>query len=173
MALLADGDRLRVVAALVLGATTMVELTESTRLSVRGAGRAVVRLIEGGLVGRDDGGSYRLAEDVLRASARASFVQHRAAVGDSGRGDTVGGPFVKDGRLLSIPAGHTKRLQVLDLIVQDFEIGHRYPEKRVNEILSKWYSDHATLRRSLVDAGFLERAGGGGDYWRGGGSVTV
>ena len=77
--------------------------------------------------------------------------------------------FVRDGRLLSMPASHAKRMVVLDHIVQAFEPGIRYTEKQVNAILVSWYQDTATLRRYLVDAGFLSREAG--EYWRTGGSV--
>jgi hypothetical protein len=42
--------------------------------------------------------------------------------------------------------------------------GRRYPEREVNDILAGDAPDPATLRRLLVDHGFLERAGG--TYWR-------
>jgi hypothetical protein len=45
----------------------------------------------------------------------------------------------------------------------------RYDEKEVNGILALWYPDYASLRRYLVDEGYLDRAGG--QYWRSGGRV--
>ena len=42
----------------------------------------------------------------------------------------------------------------------------RYSEKKVNEILLRYSDDTATLRRCLVEFGFMDRAGGGRDYWR-------
>ena len=79
--------------------------------------------------------------------------------------------FVRDGRLLSIPAAHGKRLIVLGLLAQEFEPGRRYSEPMVNLILGRWHADTAALRRYLVDEGFLDRAGG--EYWRSGGAVPV
>lgn len=35
------------------------------------------------------------------------------------------------------------------------------------------YADTAALRRYLVDDGFLEREGGGGHYWRSGGTFEI
>ena len=43
--------------------------------------------------------------------------------------------------------------------------GVRYSEKKVNEILLHYSDDTARLRRSLVDFGFMDRQGGGRDYW--------
>jgi hypothetical protein len=36
----------------------------------------------------------------------------------------------------------------------------------VNKILSQFSEDTARLRRNLVEFGFMERQGGGGEYWR-------
>lgn len=78
--------------------------------------------------------------------------------------------FLDGKRLTAIPATHAKRLVVLDAIAQDFEPGVRYTERQVNLILGKRHADTAALRRYLVDDGFLEREGGGGPYWRAGGT---
>jgi hypothetical protein len=79
--------------------------------------------------------------------------------------------FVKDGRLVQMPARHAKRRIVLDAIAQRFEIGTTYSETEVNAILRELYDDVAALRRYLVDEDFLSRADG--RYWRSGGAVEV
>jgi hypothetical protein len=84
--------------------------------------------------------------------------------------DRVLQPFVRDGRLVAIPAKQSKRRLVLDLLAQEFEPGVRYPEPEVNRRLRPWHPDVASLRRYLVDEGFLDRTGGCGEYWRSGGS---
>ncbi|MFQ5516841.1 MAG: DUF2087 domain-containing protein [Acidimicrobiia bacterium] len=45
----------------------------------------------------------------------------------------------------------------------------RYTEKEVDFILQRFWHDHATLRRYLVDEGYLDREGG--EYWRSGGRL--
>lgn len=74
-----------------------------------------------------------------------------------------------DGRLIGVPVKASKRLVVLNHLAQSFDVGRRYPEKDVDEILRGFYSDWAVLRRALVDEGFLDRADG--VYWRSGGTV--
>jgi hypothetical protein len=73
---------------------------------------------------------------------------------------------MRGGRLTSIPASHSKRMVVLDRIAQQFEPGRRYPEPAVNEAIVAFHPDYATLRRYLVDEGFLQREAG--FYWRSG-----
>jgi hypothetical protein len=75
-----------------------------------------------------------------------------------------------DGRLLVIPVKHAKRLVVLDYLAQMFEPGERYPELEVNRRLRGVHDDVATLRRYLVEEGFLDRESG--VYWRIGGTVA-
>jgi hypothetical protein len=81
-------------------------------------------------------------------------------------------PFVKNGRITLMPAKHTIRLLLLDLVAQAFEPGRRYDEASVNEILKGLYDDHATLRRYLVDEELMSRTPDG-TYWRSGGTVPV
>jgi hypothetical protein len=76
--------------------------------------------------------------------------------------------FVRNGRLMSIPASKSKRRVLLDWLVQRFEPGRRYSENMVNLILAEVHPDTASLRRYLVDEGMLDREAG--EYWRSGGT---
>ena len=75
------------------------------------------------------------------------------------------------GRLSEIPARRAKRRIVLTRLALEFEVGVRYPEREVDAVLKRFHPDHASLRRFLVDEGFLSRQGG--RYWRTGGPVDV
>ncbi|MCA1825252.1 MAG: DUF2087 domain-containing protein [Frankia sp.] len=55
--------------------------------------------------------------------------------------------FVRDGRLVTIPARQAKRRVVLDHIARVFEPGVRYPEREVNAILRAFHPDYAGSRR--------------------------
>lgn len=52
-----------------------------------------------------------------------------------------------------------------------FEPGVRYDEREVNAIVGRFFNDYASLRRYLVDGGFLARERG--EYWRTGGRVDT
>jgi hypothetical protein len=79
------------------------------------------------------------------------------------------GRFVEDGRIVQMPARRSRRLVVLDWVVQRFEVGQRYTELDVNARLRPAFEDVAALRRYLVDERFLDREDGW--YWRCGGTV--
>jgi hypothetical protein len=77
--------------------------------------------------------------------------------------------FIRDGRIVTMPAKRSKRLVLLNHVAQGFEVGVRYSESEVNRILRNLNEDYAALRRYLVDEGFMGRERG--VYWRTGGSV--
>ncbi len=169
--LLADADRRRVVAALVLDATDLAAIERLSGLSVTPAGKALARLLESGLVVRGSDGTLHLVGEAFAAAARAAAEARPAEVRHDGPPEVarVLDAFVRDGRLVSIPTARAKRLVVLDRLAQDFEPGRRYSEQMVNLMLGKWHADTAALRRYLVDEDFLDRADR--QYWRSGGSV--
>jgi hypothetical protein len=170
--LLADPARLKVVAALALGATTIEEVAEASGLGLKDVALAARRLGRAGLVHRD-GRALALRTESFGAAARAAAESAPAAVplSDDPAQDAVLSAFVRDGRLTSIPVQRSKRLVVLDHLARVFEPGVRYPEREVNALLAVWHSDVAALRRYLVDEQFLTREAG--VYWRSGGYVEV
>jgi hypothetical protein len=179
LALLAEPDRLKALAAVALGAETLAEVAERAGLEPRVAAKALNRLVAGGLIDGDAGRRYGVRTDALRAAARRAAADRQEEAAEAG--SEVVGRFLRGGRLVAIPAARGKRLAVLDHLARLFEPGRRYPEREVNEILGAVHPDYAMLRRYLVDDGFLdradERAPSGGRsvkvYWRTGGSVPV
>ena len=177
LALLAEPDRLKALAAVALGATTLAEVADRAGLEPREAARALNRLVAGGLLEGAPRSGYGVRIDVLRAAARRPPADRP----EGGQvGSEVVGRFLRDGHV-QIPAARGKRLAVLDHLAGLFEPGRRYPEREVNETLRAWHPDYAMLRRYLVDEGFLDRAdepapsGSRSEkvYWRTGGTVEV
>lgn len=73
--------------------------------------------------------------------------------------------YTINGRLTQLPHREKKWLVILRWLASKFEPGVRYTEKQVNNILTEAHEDYATLRRNLVEYGFMRRERGGGDYW--------
>src|SRR3954463_16135409 len=170
--LLADPARLKVVAALALGAGSIEEVAAASGLPLKDVALAARRLARNGLVQRD---GHQLALHTQRFSAAAGAAAEAPPapepLSDDPAEDAVLSAFVRDGRLVSIPAQHSKRRVVLEHLVRVFEPGVRYPEREVNALLAVWHADVAALRRYLVDEGLLTREAG--IYWRSGGRVDV
>jgi len=69
--------------------------------------------------------------------------------------------FLRDGRLVSIPAKPSKRDLLLPLILDRcFPEDREYEEKEVNMRLALLHPDVAALRRYLVDGGWMRREAG-------------
>ena len=177
--LLAEDERVRALAAVVLGAASAVEVAEVSGLDPRAAVAALERLAGGGMVVQDtDGGGLRSTLTERCKELAREFAAKRAADEPEEVFESVGPEaatvlrnFVKGGRLVSIPTQRTKRMAVLDWLAGRFDPGQVYPERDVNFILGQVHADVAALRRYLVDEEFLERRDG--FYWRAGGTFEV
>ncbi|MCC6792918.1 MAG: DUF2087 domain-containing protein [Thermomicrobiales bacterium] len=109
---------------------------------------------------------YSLNIETLRAFA--SLVRTDSRQPDSGDASSdeererakVIRDFFDGDRLKQIPAQRKKRVIVLQHLVARFEPEREYHEREVNDILRPAHDDVATLRRELVDYGFMNRAGG-------------
>jgi hypothetical protein len=171
--LLADDGRRRVVAALVLGATTVDEVRATTGLGTRRVVEALGRLVAGDLV-VSDGHRHLLLGEAFRRAAIAAAPARPAPdpTGDAPEDEArILRSCFRAGRLTQIPAQRAKRRVMLERLSQEFEVGVRYPERQVNAVLRRFHPDVAALRRYLVDEGFLDREAG--VYWRAGGRVGV
>ncbi|TXS53124.1 DUF2087 domain-containing protein [Streptomyces sp. uw30] len=170
--LFAEESRVRAFAAVALGAGSAEEVARAAGLSPKDTALALLRLREQGVVSAADDGELGVAYDLFRQYARAAAqrgTDSGAAGGpDSGdaRTDIVLRTFVRDGRLVRLPAQWTRKKLVLGYIAeQTFEPGVEYPERTVNERLRAWCEDsddidHVTLRRYLVDLHHLHRSEG-------------
>lgn len=163
--LLAEDDRLAVFAAVVLGARTVEAVTAATGLPARQVTAALRRLRRGGLV-TVDGSGLSADAAAFKTAVRESIVPEppREPLDPDPRRDAVLRTFIKDGRLVQVPAPRGKRRIVLRHLVASFEPGVRYPEREVDAVLRAWHPDYVTLRRYLIDEELMARDAG--LYWR-------
>ncbi|MNJ02211.1 hypothetical protein D3C73_1620960 [compost metagenome] len=59
----------------------------------------------------------------------------------------------------------SKLIILREIASSRFDAGQSYKEKEVNEILEKVYHDYVTLRRYLIEYGFMDREPDGSKYW--------
>ncbi|MFF3331690.1 DUF2087 domain-containing protein [Streptomyces sp. NPDC002888] len=164
--LLADENRARAFAAVALGATSAEEVAERAGLTSKGALVALRRLQDGRIVTAADGGltvSYDRLRELARDAAEPRPAQDHGT-GDE-RAEMVLRTFVRDGRLVRLPAQWNRKTLVLrHLAERTFEPGRAYTEREVNDRLRVWCEggqvDHVTLRRYLVDLHHLHRHAG-------------
>ncbi|MFF7328715.1 DUF2087 domain-containing protein [Streptomyces sp. NPDC008150] len=174
--LFAEESRVRAFAAVVLGAQRPGEVASAAGLTARETAAALRRLTDSGAVVAGRYGQLGVDYGHLRDAARAAVTAaERADAGDGGAaegGEGDDGPtemilrtFVRDGRLVRLPARWTRKKIVLRHIAErTFEPDVEYPERMVNDKLRAWCEDgevdHVTLRRYLVDLAHLRRSDG-------------
>src|SRR5262245_16235922 len=172
---LADPERLAIAGALARGERTAPSLAEELGLPDRRVRQHLNRLAGAGVVRlEDDRRTYRLDPETLRWAAEQVGPPREAGLALGAANEDEGSvlrAFFRDGRLVEIPAKESKRRIVLERIALEFEPGVHYDEKTVNAIVGRFSLDHASLRRYLVDEGFLDRDHG--TYWRSGGRVET
>ena len=172
---LADASRLRLVGLLSVRPMAVEELAAASGLSAGTIVHHLKRLEAAGLVESTPHRPY--VEYALRLDRLQTVSKQLAGLEHAGEaGDRLAGPdgeslpaydakvlraFLREGRLVSIPAQERKRQAVLRyLAARCFAEDRTYSEREVNERLSVYHDDVAALRRYLVVAGLMTRAGG-------------
>ncbi len=170
---LADPERLSIAGLLARRAAGAQEIADELALTVKRVRMHLNRLSAAGVVRLStDRRAYRLDPETLRWAAEEVGPTRDAGLPLGAANDDEGAvlrTFFRDGRLLELPMKRAKRRIVLERIALEFEPGISYDEREVNTVVGRFYPDHASLRRYLVDEGFLARDHG--RYWRAGGRV--
>ena len=172
---LADKNRLKIVGLLAEKPYSVEELAALLRLKPPTVSHHLAKLLDVGLVkshAESYYNVYQLDQSVLQEKARTMFTQSELSnVTAEVDADAYDKKVIKDyarrdGSLKTLPSQRKKLEAILRYVVKAFDAEKRYSEKQVNEILSRYYDDTATLRRELVGFGLMQREGGGGEYWR-------
>ncbi len=166
---IADEMRLRILGAIAEEPLTGKDLAGRLDLTPATISHHMRKLVDAGIVTSTSDAQrqwYRLNSDLLVASRK---VPVDVSTLPSSGGVVPGADeearfrakvirdFFKDGRLKEIPAQRKRRVVVLQHIVELFAPDQSYPEREVNALLKPIHPDVATLRRELVDYGFLQR----------------
>jgi hypothetical protein len=172
---LADKNRLKIVGLLAEKPYSVEELATLLGLKPPTVSHHLAKLVDAGLV-RSHTESYynvyQLDHEMLREKTRSMFSQQELSTvisevdADAYDKKVIRDYTRRDGSLKTLPAQQKKLEAILRYVVKVFDVGKRYSEKQVNEMLARYHEDTATLRRELVGFGLMQREGGGGEYWR-------
>ena len=150
---LADSDRLALYAR-VVGAGAEGVPADDVRAGGARAVRHLRRLADAGLVREEDGRVVCVPEVFAAALGENSPSAH----------DPVDALF-HEGRLTDLPVRRALRLGVLARITgRLFAPGMEYTEKQVNTAIRTCFDDPSSLRRYLVEEGYLTRESDGSVY---------
>ena len=169
---LADGNRLRIVGLLAGPETTVDALALALDLRLLTVRKHVQQLQTLGVVtahGNGDAERYRIDLDCVRLFCRELAEPEPVPTFGDGiesepwERDVLRHFFVGE-RLKEVPVTHKRRQPVLKWLATRFDPARQYPEAEVNALLQNHHPDCASLRRYLVDDGYLKREPG--IYWR-------
>ncbi len=155
---LADPARLRILGRLADKPHAGHELARELALTPPTISHHMRKLVQAGLVDvTADAQSrlYSLRNDALQRLARDRLDDSAPPASHEGNAELRA--FFDGDRLKHLPASRKKRVIVLRHLLERFEPGRDYPEREVNDLLRIAHDDVATLRRELVDYGFMNR----------------
>jgi len=95
-------------------------------------------------------------DKLIEIHRTAKMVDDRFVITEAER-DKIIKNYFKNGKLTGLPSSEKKKVVILQYILKSFQVGKEYNEKEVNEILKLYYKDFASLRRYLIEYGFMER----------------
>ncbi len=94
----------------------------------------------------------------------ANMIDDRYSITDLEREKTIQTYMDKEGCIKQFPSKEKKKIILLREIMKQFKANYEYQEKEVNQILKRFYEDYPTIRRALIEYGFLERSDDCGIY---------
>lgn len=106
-----------------------------------------------------------LNDDTLLPSPAATQVDARYAITPAERTKTLATFVDATGRIATWPSKEKRKLILLSYLMADFDAHKNYSESAVNAILQQHVSDYVTVRRNLIEYGFLARTPDGRTYW--------
>jgi biotin operon repressor len=181
---LADDSRLTLLQLLASGERSVGDLAEQVSLGEPTVSHHLARLREVGLVSLRMAGNQRFYR--VNDSGLALFKQLAAEIeqtqplpeqlgadnawiatlGWSAEDQQVLREHTQGRQLTRLPSKQKKTLVILRWLATMFEPERFYSEAQVNAVLKAVYAeDYVSLRRDLVDLGYLRRERGGGKYW--------
>lgn len=166
---IADASRLRILGLLADGPLVGKEIAARLDLSPPTVSHHMRKLVDAGIVtATSDAQMQRYALnselllDVRRTPLTSSVTAEKLdkqTEEESFRAKVLRNFF--DGeRLKSIPAQRKQRVVVLQKLLERFDPALTYTEREVNDLLRPAHEDVASLRRELVDYGFMTRERG-------------
>jgi hypothetical protein len=159
---LLDEERLRLLGLLAQQPATVAALRQQTAFPEARLQRHLQMLQAVGLVAqRTVAGEavYNLDVDAMQQWKRSLFAPEPSAQPPT-PSEKVLARFVRGEQLVQLPVQSAKLRLVLEWLAAQFAVGVDYPEREVNRLLQHHLVDQATLRRLLVDYGFLQRQAG-------------
>lgn len=171
---MADANRLKILGLLAQENLTVEQLSEMLNLRPSTVSHHLSKLADVGLVSAKASSYYniyhlenkeleKMANQLLSTDTLPSMAADVNL--DAYDQKVVSNYLDKGGRLKTIPSQRKKLEAILRYVSQSFTQGEKYSEQEINQILSQYHQDTASLRREMISIGLLERSNDGRQYW--------
>ena len=165
---LANENRLKLVGILSQAECSVEDLAARLQLKEPTVSHHLNKLKELDLVAMRSLGNthlYRLNADALSSLSKSLLSPEQMAswtrdIPIDAWSEKVLQNYFNGDRLKEIPASRKKRLVILQWLVDKFDLERTYTEPEVNQILSQYHDDYATLRREFIGYRLMERDNG-------------
>ncbi|MCT4663480.1 MAG: DUF2087 domain-containing protein [Tissierellales bacterium] len=104
-------------------------------------------------------------EKLCDSHKTARAIDDRYNITDKEKKSTIKNYMDETGALKTFPSKAKKKIIILEAITQNFSKGKIYSEKEINRILKRIYEDYVTIRRALIEYGFVDRTDDCKSYW--------
>ena len=97
----------------------------------------------------------------------ATAIDTRYAITQAEKADVLSRYFDAKGQSLirRFPAREKKKIIVMQRLMDNFQTGRDYTEKEVSETIKQYFDDFESVRRALIQYGFMDRTADGVRYW--------
>ncbi|HMT21114.1 MAG TPA: metalloregulator ArsR/SmtB family transcription factor [Promineifilum sp.] len=164
-------SRLKLIGHLANGEKSVGELAELLNLKEPTVSHHLAELKDIGLVSVRAEGTmriYGLNGKALEAMSKDIFARSNLAAlvksSEMTEEEKILRAWVRDGRITGIPTQEKKKQVLIRWLAGQIDPNRRWTEREFSEWLTQFNEDYATLRRYLVDGGYMVRANG--IYWR-------
>ena len=126
---------------------------------------ALVELMED-LAARQKKNTKQDAGKLINFHPAATNIDERYAITQAEKDEVLARYFNADGKLLikDFPAKEKRKIIIMQKLIDDFAVNRQYTEKEVNNLLKQYYDDYVSVRRYMIQYGFLDRNGDGTRY---------
>ncbi|MCA9541665.1 MAG: metalloregulator ArsR/SmtB family transcription factor [Myxococcales bacterium] len=172
---LADATRLRIIGLLAIEERSVDELATLVDVRPPTVSHHLARLRKLGLVSlRSEGNTHwyrlevqaieQLARQLLASDGLASIGDEVEAASEDEFALKVKRTFMEGDRITQLPKQWRKKLVLVRHVAQQFEADRVYTEADLKAIIAPIHADHVTLRRLMVDVGWMVRDKAGREY---------
>lgn len=172
---LADATRLRIVGLLAVEERSVDELATLVEVRPPTVSHHLAKLKKLGLVSmRSEGNTRwyrleieaveRLAREVLAGEGLTSIGDEVEAAAEDAYALKVMQTFMEGDRITQLPRQWRKKMVLVRYVAQQFDPERTYTEPEVRDVIAPIHADHVTLRRLMVDVGWMVRDKAGRAY---------